>query len=192
MSHSEGITRLLVQWSGGDEQALEQLTALVYDELRRLAAGYLRGQRPDHTMQATALVHEAYIELLDLRHIEWQSRAHFIGIAARAMRHILIDYARQQSAQKRGGGQIALSLTRAERIAQMQDVNLVALGDAFKVFEKKYPRQAQVVELHFFGGLMVEEIPAVLAADEVAVSQRTVERDLRFARAWLLGAIKEE
>jgi len=192
MSHSEGITRLLVQWSGGDEQALEQLTALVYDELRRLAAGYLRGQRPDHTLQATALVHETYLELLDLRHIEWQSRAHFIGIAARAMRHILIDYARQQSAQKRGGGQIALSLTRAERIAQTQDVNLVALGDAFKVFEKKYPRQAQVVELHFFGGLKVEEIPAVLAADEVAVSQRTVERDLRFARAWLLGAIKEE
>lgn len=192
MSHSEGITRLLVQWSGGDEQALEQLTALVYDELRRLAAGYLRSQRPDHTLQATALVHEAYLELLDLRHIEWQSRAHFIGIAARAMRHILIDYARQQSAQKRGGGQIALSLSRAERIAPTRDVNLVALGDAFKVFEKKYPRQAQVVELHFFGGLKVEEIPAVLAADEVAVSPRTVERDLRFARAWLLGAIKEE
>ncbi|HKQ06440.1 MAG TPA: sigma-70 family RNA polymerase sigma factor [Blastocatellia bacterium] len=192
MSHSEGITRLLVQWSGGDERALEQLTALVYDELRRLAAGYLRGQRPDHTLQATALVHEAYLELLDLRHIEWQSRAHFIGIAARAMRHILIDYARQQSAQKRGGGQIALSLSRAERLAPTRDVNLVALGDAFKVFEKKYPRQAQVVELHFFGGLKVEEIPAVLAADEVAVSQRTVERDLRFARAWLLGAIKEE
>jgi len=191
MSHSEGITRLLVQWSGGDEQALEQLTALVYDELRRLAAGYLRGQRADHTLQATALVHEAYLELLDLRHIEWQSRAHFIGIAARAMRHILIDYARQQSAQKRGGGQMALSLSRAERIAQTQDVNLVALGDAFKEFEKRYPRQAQVVELHFFGGLKVEEIPAVLAADEKAVSQRTVERDLRFARAWLLGAIKE-
>jgi len=190
MGHSEGITRLLLQWNAGDEQALEELTALVYGELRRLAVGYLRGQRPDHTLQATALVHEAYLQLLDMQHIEWQSRAHFIGIAARAMRYILIDYARQQSAHKRGGGLIALSLSRAERIAQTRDVNLVALGDALQEFEKKYPRQARVVELHFFGGLKVEEIPAVLCADEMTVSQRTVERDLRFARAWLLEAIK--
>ncbi|HJQ27655.1 MAG TPA: sigma-70 family RNA polymerase sigma factor [Blastocatellia bacterium] len=192
MGHSEGITRLLLQWNAGDAQALEELTALVYDELRRLAAGYLRSQPSDHTLQATALVHEAYLQLLDMQHIEWQSRAHFIGIAARAMRYILIDYARQQSARKRGGGLVALSLSRAERAVQMQDVNLVALGDALQEFEKKYPRQARVVELHFFGGLKVEEIPAILGADEVAVSQRTVERDLRFARAWLLAAIKEK
>ncbi|MFL6215726.1 MAG: sigma-70 family RNA polymerase sigma factor [Blastocatellia bacterium] len=191
MSHAEGITKLLMQWSAGEEQALEQLTALVYDEMRRLAAGYLRGQRADHTLQATALVHEAYLQLLDMRHIEWQSRAHFIGVAARAMRYILIDYARQQSAQKRGGGLFMLSLSRAERVAQSEDVNLVALGDALQEFEKKYPRQARVVELHFFGGLKVEEIPDVLSADETTVSQRTVERDLRFARAWLLEAIKE-
>ena len=191
MSHAEGITKLLMQWSAGEEQALEQLTALVYDELRRLAAGYLRGQRADHTLQATALVHEAYLQLLDMRHIQWQSRAHFIGVAAQAMRYILIDYARQQSAQKRGGGLFMFSLSRAERVAQSEDVNLVVLGDALQEFEKKYPRQARVVELHFFGGLKVEEIPGVLSADQTTVSQRTVERDLRFARAWLLEAIKE-
>ena len=192
MSQPEGITRLLLQWNAGDERALEELTALVYDELRRLAAGYLRSQRAGHTLQATALVHEAYLQLLDMRHIEWQSRAHFIGIAARAMRYILIDYARQQSAQKRGGGLVVLSLTRAERVARREDVNLVALGDALQEFEKKYPRQARVVELYFFGGLKVEEIPDVLSAGDAAVSQRTVERDLRFARAWLLGAIKNQ
>jgi RNA polymerase sigma factor (TIGR02999 family) len=192
MPPAEGITKLLLKWSAGDEQALEQLTVLVYDELRRLAANYLRGQPPDQTLRATALVHEAYLELLDMQHVEWQSRAHFIGVAARAMRYILIDHARQRAAEKRGGGVVNLPLSRAERVAQIEDVNLVALGEALQVFERQYPRQAKVVELHFFGGLKVDEIPAVLGASEMEVSLRTVERDLRFARAWLLQAVRND
>jgi RNA polymerase sigma factor (TIGR02999 family) len=190
MPPSAGITQLLVKWSEGDDHALEQLTLLVYEDLRRLAATYLRGRIQGNTLQATALVHEAYLELLEMRHIEWKSRAHFIGIAARAMRYILIDHAREQSALKRGGGSVRVPFSRAERTAPREDVNLVALGQALTEFEKKHPRQAKVVELNFFGGLKVDEIPAVLGACEIEVSQRTVERDLRFARAWLLQAVR--
>jgi RNA polymerase sigma factor (TIGR02999 family) len=189
MPSSAGITQLLVKWSEGDDRALEQLTLLVYEDLRRLAAAYLGGRAQGNTLQATALVHEAYLELLDMRHIEWKSRAHFIGIAARAMRYILIDHAREQSALKRGGGAVRVPFSRAERTALREDVNLVALGQALAEFEKKHPRQAKVVELNFFGGLTVDEIPGVLGASAIEVSRRTVERDLRFARAWLLRAV---
>lgn len=192
MSSSAGITQLLIKWSEGDDQALDQLTLLVYDELRRLAAGYLRSQPRANTLQATALVHEAYLQLLDMRHVEWKSRAHFVGIAARAMRYILIDHGREQSRLKRGGGLGRVPISRAERAAQPEDVNFVALGEAFEEFEKKHPRQARVIELHFFGGLKVDEIPAVLGADEIQISQRTVERDLRFARAWLMNAVDSQ
>jgi RNA polymerase sigma factor (TIGR02999 family) len=192
MPSAQSVTQLLVKWSEGDDLALEQLTTLVYAELRRLASGYLRRQPGGNTLQATALVHEAYVRLLDLRHIEWQNRAHFIAVAARAMRHILIDHARQHSAHKRGGGARRVPLSRAERVASVEDVNLVALDEALQVFERKYPRQAKVVELHFFGGLKVEEIPAVLCADGETLSQRTIERDLRFARAWLLREVGDE
>lgn len=192
MAPVASITKLLTEWHAGDEQALEQLTLLVYDELRRLAASYLRAQPPGQTLQATALVHEVYLELMGMQHVEWQSRAHFFGIAAQAMRYILIDHARQRAAQKRGGGVIKVSLSRADRVAQAEDVNLMALDEALQEFEQKYPRQAKVVELYFFGGLKVEEIPAILSASGSEVSQRTIERDLRFARAWLLQAIRNE
>jgi RNA polymerase sigma factor (TIGR02999 family) len=189
MSAAAGITQLLVKWSAGDDEALEQLTLLVYAELRRLAAGYLRNQSGGQTLEATALVHEAYLQLLDMRHVDWKSRAHFVGVAARAMRYILIDHAREQSALKRGGGIARLPISRAERAAQPDDVNFVALGEALEEFEKQHPRQARIVELHFFGGLKVDEIPSVLGADEIQISRRTVERDLRFARAWLMNAV---
>lgn len=192
MPPAESVTQLLVKWSAGDDLALEHLTALVYAELRRLASGYLRRQPGGNTLQATALVHEAYVRLLDLRHIEWQNRAHFVAVAARAMRHILIDHARQHAAHKRGGDARRVPLSRAERVASVEDVNLVALDEALQVFEHKYPRQAKVVELHFFGGLKVEEIPAVLCGDGEALSPRTIERDLRFARAWLLREVGDE
>lgn len=189
MLSSESVTQLLIAWSHGDEMALEKVTPLVYDELRRLAASYLRHQSPNQTLQATALVHEAYLQLLDMQHVEWKNRAHFIGIAARMMRYILVDHARQRASRKRGGGDYKVSLSWAERVASKPEVSLVALDEALQEFVKRFPRQAQVVELHFFGGLRVEEIPALLRADGIEVSQRTVERDLRFARAWLYQEI---
>jgi len=182
---SEGITRLLVKWSEGDETALEQLTIVVYDELRRMAAGYLRNKRSDNTLQATALVHEAYLRLLDMRQIEWQNRAHFVGVIAQMMRRILIDHERERLAQKRGAGVNKFSLSRAERIASKKDVSLIALDDALTEMAKRFPRQTRVTELHFFGGLTVEEISQVLSSGGEEISKRTVERDLRFAKAWL-------
>src|SRR5437667_6384989 len=190
MLASESVTEMLVQWSHGDQTALEKLTLLVYDELHRLAANYLRNQRPDHTLQATALVHEAYLQLLDMRQIEWNSRAHFIGLAAQMMRCVLVDHARKHAAHKRGGGAFKVSLSRAQRAVTEREVNLIALDEALERFGKRFPRQAKVIELHFFGGLNVDEIPALLSADGTDVSQRTVERDLRFAKAWLLKEIE--
>jgi RNA polymerase sigma factor (TIGR02999 family) len=186
---SESVTSLLIQWSHGDESALEKLTPLVYDELHRLAANYLRNQRPDHTLQATALVHEAYLQLLDLKQIEWNSRAHFIGLAAQMMRCVLVDHARKRAAEKRGGGALKVSLSRAQRAVTEREVNLIALDEALEKFAQRFPRQAKVIELHFFGGLNMDEIPALLSVDGIDVSQRTVERDLKFARAWLLKEI---
>jgi RNA polymerase sigma-70 factor, ECF subfamily len=186
----ESVTGLLIQWSHGDETALEKLTPLVYDELHRLAANYLRNQRPEHTLQATALVHEAYLLLLDMRQIEWDSRAHFIALAAQMMRCVLVDHARKRAAEKRGGGAVKVSLSRAQRAATEREVNLIALDEALERFGKRFPRQAKVIELHFFGGLNMDEIPALLSADGTDVSQRTVERDLRFAKAWLLKEIE--
>lgn len=185
MLTSPGVTRLLIDWSHGDQSALEKLTPLIYDELHRLAAGYLRRQRPDHTLQATALVNETYVQLLERPEIEWQSRAHFIGMAAQMMHCVLVDHARRRAAQKRGGGAMKVSLSRARPITPEQNVDLIALDEAFARFAKAFPRQAQVFELHFFGGLNIDAIPKLLEADEIEVSQRTVERDLKFARAWL-------
>src|SRR5258708_5861158 len=130
MVSSEGVTELLVQWSHGDRNALEKLTPLVYQELHRLAASYLRRQRPDHTLQATALVHEAYVQLLDIKDIEWKSRAHFICLSAQVMRHVLVDHARKRVAEKRGGGDFKVSLSQAERVASESNVDLVALHEA--------------------------------------------------------------
>ena len=186
---SVSITQLLADWSGGDESALEQLTPYVYAELRRLAAHYLRKERPDHTLQATALVHEAYLQILDMQHVEWRNRAHFIGIAAQMMRRILITHARKHDAAKRGAGAFKVSLSSAEREAAENDVNLVALDGALESLAKDYPRHAQVVELRFFGGLNSQETANVQKAGGVETSTRTVERDWRFARAWLLNEI---
>jgi RNA polymerase sigma factor (TIGR02999 family) len=183
------ITELLVRWSHGDEAVMEKVAPIVYEELRQLATRYLRGERPDHTLQATALVNETFVKLLGAKDVEWKSRAHFIGIAARLMRRILVDHAREHIAQKRGGGLFKLPLSRAEHIPLPHDVNLVALDEALKRFAVQYPRQAQVVELLFFGGLSTQEAAEVLTANRIETSQRTVERDWKFARAWLYQEI---
>lgn len=184
----ESVTRLLLDWNAGDETALEKITPLVYDELRRRAAFYLQKERAEHTLQATALVHEAYLEVHDLQNIEWKSRAHFINAMALMMRRILVDHARKRQAAKRNGGR-EISLSSAEGVAGGRDLNLVALDEALHEFAKDFPRQHGVVELRFFGGLNAEETAKVMRASGVETSVRTVERDWAFARAWLHRAI---
>ena len=181
MQSSEGITQLLVDWSKGDQAALEKLMPLVYDELRRLASNYLRRERASHTLQPTALVNEAYLKLVDQRHARWQNRAQFFGISAQLMRRILVDHARQHQAAKRGGSkQQRLSITSAERVAKQPDIDLLALNEALDELTIMDPQQAQIVELKFFGGLSIEETAEVLG-----ISHATVERDWKMARAWL-------
>lgn len=189
MPLSDNVTALLVQWSQGNQAALEQLTPLVYAELHRLAAAYLRGERDDHTLQATALVHEAYLQMRRLDRVEWKNRAHFIAISARTMRRILVDHARKHIAQKRSGYDGKVSLDSVEEKGVSPNMNLAALDEALDKFAQEYPRQAQVVDLRFFGGLTTEETVEVLSAESVEVSSRTVERDWRFARAWLHKAM---
>ena len=189
MLESPEVTEWLVLWSQGDETALQKLTPLVYGELHRLAAGYLRRERDEHTLQATALVHEAYLQLQKLKRVEWKNRAQFVGIAAQAMRHILVDHARRRNAQKRGGLLSQVPLEESERATSELDLNLVALDQALEKFAREFPRQARVVELRFFGGLTSEETAEVLQGAEEDGSSRTVERDWRFARAWLHKAM---
>jgi len=187
MSSSDtGVTQLLVQWSAGDERALESLLPIIYDNLHRLARSYLRRERPDHTLQATALVNEAYLRLVDQKKICWQNRAQFFGVAAQLMRRILVDHARAQRADKRGGDGIKLSLTAADRIARWRNVDLIALDDALKTLAEIDPQQGRIVELKFFGGLTIEETSEVLG-----ISHATVERDWSMARAWLKREIKK-
>lgn len=178
----EGLTRLLGEVSAGNEQAAAQLFAVVYDELRRLAASALRGERPDHTLQATALVHEAYLRLADEPQARWENRAHFLAVAARAMRRILVDHARGRNAQKRGSGAARFSLEDIEAIAPEPNdhLDLVILDQALARLSVIDPRQGRIIELRFFGGLTVEETAAVVGA-----SPRTVKRDWHLARAWL-------
>jgi RNA polymerase sigma factor (TIGR02999 family) len=181
MQSGEGITQLLIDWSNGDQAALEQLMPLVYDELRRLASNYLRRERVSHTLQPTALVNEAYLKLVDQRNAKWQNRAHFFGISAQLMRRILVDHARQHSAAKRGGSkQQRLSITSAERVVKQPEVDLLALNEALDELTIMDPQQAQIVELKFFGGLSIEETAEVLG-----IGHATVERDWKMARAWL-------
>lgn len=182
---NESVTRLLVEWSQGDESALEKLTPFVYDELRRLARHYLQMERADHTLQATALVHETFLKLLATPQINWESRNHFIGLAANIMRRILVDHARAHGAEKRGSGEYKLPLSRAEHVGFERDLNLVALDEALEKLSIEFPCKGQVVELRFFGGLSHEEIAGVLSTNETKVSLRTIERDWEFARAWL-------
>jgi RNA polymerase sigma factor (TIGR02999 family) len=174
------ITQLLVAWNQGDQDALEQLTPLVYRELHRLAHGYLAGEKRGHLLQTTALVNEAFVRLIDWQRVEWKDRAHFFGVSATLMRRILVQFAREQRAAKRGGQAIQISLSEATAVSARHNPDLVALDDALTELEKLDPRQARTVELRFFGGLSLEEVAEVLR-----VSLSTVRRDWRMAQAWL-------
>jgi len=180
---TQAITQLLVDWSHGDREALEELTPIVYNELRRLAQSTFRSERSDHTLQATALVHETYLRLIDQRQVQWQSRAHFFAIAARMMRRILVDHARSHQASKRGGGH-RLELTEAQAWSDERDVDLVALDQALDRLARFDPRQSRLVELRFFGGLTISE-----TAEAIAVSPATVKREWDMAKAWLYGQL---
>ncbi|HEY8203945.1 MAG TPA: sigma-70 family RNA polymerase sigma factor [Pyrinomonadaceae bacterium] len=179
-SESPTITQLLVEWSHGSQQALDQLTPLVYDELRRMARTYLQRERSDHTLQATALVHEAYLRLIDQHSVSWQNRAHFFGIASQMMRRILVNHALARAAEKRGGAGEKLSLNEAVDVARQREVNLIALDEALQELERLDPQQTRIVELRFFGGLSIEETAEVLR-----ISPATVKRDWSTARLWL-------
>ncbi len=177
---SQNITHLLKEWNAGDPQALNRLTPLVYEELRHQAARYLRRERHGHTLQTTALIHEAYLRLVGVKDVHWQSRAHFFAIAANLMRRILVDHARRRDADRRGGSQIRVPLDEAFGVVNEIDVDLLAIDDALSRLETIDPQQARVVELRFFSGLTVEETAAALG-----VSPKTVKRDWSVARAWL-------
>lgn len=179
------VTQILKRVSEGEETATEELMPLVYEELRRLARHYLQRERANHTLQPTALVHEAYLRLVDENRIAWQDRAHFYGIAARLMRRILVDHARSHNAKKRGGLEQKLALEDVPEISAGEiGTDLVALDGALQDFAKSYPRKSEVVELKFFGGLQADEIAEVLQ-----VSPKTVLRDWTFAKLWLCRAL---
>lgn len=180
LATTSNITGLLAAWKQGDEAALEQLTPLVYRELHRLAHGYLKGERQGHVLQTTALVNEAFVRLLDWEQVEWQDRAHFFGVATKLMRHILVQFAREQRAAKRGGRAMQVSLSEAANVSARHNPDLVKLDDALNELEKLDARQARPVELRFFGGLSLEETAEVLR-----VSLSTMRRDWRMAKAWL-------
>jgi RNA polymerase sigma-70 factor (ECF subfamily) len=180
----KSVTQLLVAWSDGDQSALDQLVPLVHGELRRLARSYMRGERRGHTLQTTALVNEAYLKLVDQKHVRWQNRAHFLAIAAQLMRRILVDYARRRQYRKRGGDALQVSLADAELLSDERTPDLMALDEALVSLAEIDPRRSQVVELRFFGGLNIEETAEILK-----VSPTTVERDWTTAKAWLYQMI---
>ena len=184
MSAQAGITQLLAEASRGDQAALDAIFPLVYNELRRLADSYLRKERPDHTLQATALVHEAYLRLVDQTSINWQNRAHFFSVAAQVMRHILVDHARSHQRAKRGGSARKLSLDEAVSFFEEKDIDLVALDEALTNLEKLDPQQSRIVELRFFGGLTIDELAEVLK-----ISPATVSRECALAKMWLHRAV---
>lgn len=177
---SNPVTELLVRWRGGDKEALDALMPLVYSELRRIANHYLQAERSDHTLQSTALVHEAYVRLTNQQLPQWQNRAHFFAVAAQLMRQILVDHARSHRASKRGGEVYKLALDDAEEQQKPVDVDIVALDDALKSLAAMDEQQGKVVELKFFGGLSNEDTAEVLG-----ISTSTVKRDWITARAWL-------
>ena len=180
-----GATELLRAWSQGDDSALDRLMPLVYNELHRLARHYMRRERPDHTLQATSLVNEAYLRLIDVNRVEWQNRAHFLALAAQMMRRILVESARNRRRQKRGGGAVHVNLDDVQELPDSKEHDLVALSDALSGLAKFDGRMSQVVELRFFGGLSVDETAHVLN-----VSPETVLRDWKTAKAWLLREIR--
>jgi RNA polymerase sigma factor (TIGR02999 family) len=176
----QNITELLVGYGRGDKEALDQLMPIVYDELRRQAARYLRREQAGHTLQTTALIHEAYLRLVDQRHVQWQNRAHFFGIASQLMRRILVDHARTKKRVKRGGSDIKVSLADANVAVKGQDLDVVALDEALDRLAQIDEQQSRVVELRFFSGLTVEE-----TAEVMGISKATVKRDWSVAKAWL-------
>jgi RNA polymerase sigma factor (TIGR02999 family) len=187
MSSRSDATELLQAWSNGDESAFDKLVPLIYQELRVLAERYMRRERMDHTLQSTALVNEAYVRLIDVNRIQWQNRAHFLAVAARTMRRILVEFARQRHRQKRGGDAVQVCIDDVAEIAHEKGTDLVALSDALSELATFDPRMSQVVELRFFGGLSVQE-----TADVLKVSPETVMRDWKTAKAWLLRELSQE
>ena len=189
---SAEITRLLKAWGGGDSAALDRLTPLVYEQLRRMARSYMRNERPGHTLQATALVNEAFLRLVDTRNVDWTDRVHFFAVCARVMRRILVDAARSRAAIKRGGQadrvehSTAINLDQLPNPASEMSAQVCALDEALNALTRIDPRRAQVIELRFFGGLTVEETGQVLQ-----VSPQTVMRDWRLARAWLARELSQ-
>lgn len=181
------VTALLRQWKDGDAEALDKLAPLVYDELHRVAHRYISRERAGHTLQTTDLVNEAYLRLVDQTGVDWQDRAHFFAVSSQVMRHILVDYARQHAAAKRGGKfqKVELDGEVLESVSQERATELVALDEAMSALEQLYPRQSKVVELRYFGGLNDKEASAVLKVSEV-----TVKRDWRLAKAWLYRELK--
>lgn len=184
---SSDVTRLLKQWSEGNHSALDALTPLVYDELRMRARNYLRRERPDHTLQPTALIHEAYLRMVGESLPEWQNRSHFFAIASRAMRQILVDHARRRGAGKRGSGVMDVTLNEALVPARADNCDLLALDEALTKLAAFDPRKCQVVEMRYFGGCTVEE-----TAEALGVSTITVIRETRVAEAWLRRAMSGE
>jgi RNA polymerase sigma factor (TIGR02999 family) len=177
----DDITALLVAWGRGDEAALQQLIPLVHHELHEIARRCLKGERPGHTLQPTALVNEAYLRLVDVRRMSWNDRTHFFAMSARLMRRVLVDFARSRQYQKRGGGAMKVSLDEAHGVSTERGQDLVALDEALTTLSSIDERKARVIEMRFFGGLTAEETAAVLE-----VSRETVLRDWRLARAWLM------
>ena len=177
------VTQMLLKWSDGDREALDRLIPIVYEQLRRMARAQLRAERADHTLNTTGLVHEAYIRLVDVNRVRWESRAHFLAMAARLMRRILVDYALKRKAVKRGGDQQRVELDDDLLISDAHVETMVELDDALTRLEASHPRQSKAIELRYFGGLTLEE-----AAEVLKVSPPTVMRDLIFAEAWLARA----
>jgi RNA polymerase sigma-70 factor, ECF subfamily len=179
------VTQLLANWSQGDDDALTELTPLVYEDLRRLAQRYMHGERPDHTLQTTALVNEAYLRLADQTNPSWQNRAHFFAVAARTMRQILVNYAKSYRSQKRGGGALKVELDEAALVSPEASKEILDLHEALERLATLDSRKAEVVEMKYFGGLDYEEIAEVLK-----VSPMTVRRDWEFARTWLYAELR--
>jgi len=184
---SEEITQMLLDWSHGDRTALDKLMPVVYDELRRLAHRYMRRERPDHTLQTTALVNEVYLRLIDQQHVNWKNRAHFFAICAKLMRRILVDYARSRQYAKREGEVRKVSLEEAAVVSKERAADLIAVDEALMSLEALDSRKSQIVELRFFGGLTIEETAEVLHA-----SHATIEREWSTARAWLYREISRQ
>lgn len=182
-----GVTQLLKAWSEGDGVALEQLAPVVENELRRIAHRCMAREQPGHILQSAALVNEVYLRLVDIESVSWQDRTHFFAICARLMRRILTDYARSRNYQKRGGGAVHITLDEGLLVTSEKEADILALDEALTQFALLYPRQSQVVELRFFGGLEVQEV-----AEAVKISAVTVKRDWKFAKAWLLRAMSGE